>query len=441
MVQILPPKTDVGSAIGSGLGQGLGQGIARGSEIGFQRNLLQNALGEAGKIAQNPNTTPLDRNLALINAFAGIPGSERWLDKILPQLNQMAAFQQPQGQLGGINIPSSGMQSSGEAQEGMQSPKIIGGQAVPQATESAFPSEEVDLYEPYLGKGVKKYSPQEIQSIEYQDLSRGLQNSPRAEFMRKQNAEIEQTVNTISDRQKKFAEYYNALHPNADPDDQRVAQKFYRTKEALQAPTNEEKARVVDNFLDRFKALKTNIANQAPRDIVDMTRGDQEKYLKEQVDWLLKEGQRDLAKEILTGPLAFGDSESERIIKSPTQAQENLLTNSPKLPALAIDVPVYGKNAKYFQTKNEERTKALDKYENRIQEAVKPGTAKDPGTSLLVLRDLAMQTGMTWYEFSDRIHKLKSEGKIKLDPYQTQELSKLTSPPFSGLLDMFIQRR
>jgi hypothetical protein len=447
MVTILPPKTDVGSAIGAGLGQGLGQGFAQGSQIGFQRNLLQGALQKAGEIAKDPNVSPLDRNLAFINAFAGIPGSERWLPQILPMMNQMAAFYQPSGgggvsAGGGVGAPSiQGNPAGVDLRSGGEAPKIVGGQAVPEATEDAFPAEEVDLYEPYVGKGVKKYSHQEIQSVEYQDLNRGLPNSPRADFMRKQNQEIEATVDKISDRQQKFADYYSTLHPNADPDDQRVAKKFYRTKEALLAPTNEEKARVIDNYLDRFKALKANIANQAPRDLVDMSRDDQEKYLTGQIDWLLEEGQRDLAKEILTGPLKFGDAESERIIKKPTASQKDLLTKFPKLPPLSIEVPKFGKSAKYFQTRNEERNKKLDEYDKRLEKAVVPGTAKNPGTSLLVLRDLAAETGMTWYEFNDRISKLVQEGKIKLDGYQKQELAKLTSPPFSGLMDMFINRK
>src|ERR1043165_8718133 len=88
MVQILPSRTDVGSAIGAGLGQGLGQGIARGAEVGFQRNLVNQSL--AGLENLPAGTTPAQLATHLIRATAGIPGAERYVgtlyNALLPQL-------------------------------------------------------------------------------------------------------------------------------------------------------------------------------------------------------------------------------------------------------------------------------------------------------------------------------------------------------------------
>lgn len=437
MVQILPPRQSTGNLIGQGLGQGLASGIERGSQIGLQRNMLQNSLKEAESIAQDPNTTPIQRNLALLKAFAGIPGSERYVGQILPLLNQQAAFNQKGG--GGQGEGYTSMPNEKGAEK--TPPTMVGGKPVPAPTQDIFPQEEVDLYEPFLGKGVKKYSPQEIQAVEYQDLSQGLPNSPRAEFMRKQNAEVEAAVDRISERQASFANYYGSIHPNMSPDDQRVAIKFSRTKDALNAPTNQEKARIVDNFVDRYRALRTNISNQNPRSIIGETREKQESEQRNQIDWLLKEGQRDLAKDYLTNTLHWGDAESERIIKEPSKEQVDLLTKFEKLPELAVKVPEFGKNARSFQTYNKERTEKLNEYDKRLEKAIKPGTAKEPGTSLLVLRDLALETGMTWVEFNDQVNKLVSEGRIKLDPYQKQELPKLSSAPVNGFWDMLLERR
>lgn len=97
MVQILPPKTDVGSAIGAGLGQGLGQGIARGGEIGFQRNLIQNAMKGLENLPKNANAFQLASQL--IQATAGIPGAERYVGQLYPLLlTQMQSRNLPQGE-------------------------------------------------------------------------------------------------------------------------------------------------------------------------------------------------------------------------------------------------------------------------------------------------------------------------------------------------------
>jgi hypothetical protein len=440
MVQIMPPRTNLGAEIGQALKSGLSRGLEQGFDVSFQRGMLQKALEQAGNTAKQPGISPVDRTLGYLNAFAAIPGSEKYISTILPMLNQMAAFQEDQGQAPSTQF---GKQFANQHQnETSRMPgKMIGGERVPEGTLSAFPEEEVDLYEPFLGPNVKKYNPLEISAREQHDLSRGLQSSPMADFMRKQNAEIENAVNTISSRQKDFANYYNAIHPNMNPDDQRIAQKFYRSKDALQAPTNEEKARVVDNFVDRYRALRTNIANQTPRSLVDKTRAEQKLELRNQIEWLLEEGQRDLAKEYLTKSLGFGDSESEGIIEPPTSQQEKLLTNFPKLPELDLKVPTFGKDSRLFQTYNQKRTEKLNDYEKRLEQAIKPGTAKKPGTSLLVLRDLSMETGMTWPEFNTMVNKLFKEKKITLDPYQLHELPKLTNPPYSGFMDMLIERK
>lgn len=95
MVQILPPKTDVGASIGAGLGQGLGQGISRGAELGFQRNLLNEGLKGLENLPAG--TTPAQLAAHVIRATHGIPGAERYagtlFNSLLPtlQANQKAA--------------------------------------------------------------------------------------------------------------------------------------------------------------------------------------------------------------------------------------------------------------------------------------------------------------------------------------------------------------
>ena len=409
MVQILPQKTNVGTEIGAGLKKG----IESGADIAFQRGMLRKAFEKVSDLAKDPEASPLDRNLKTLEAFSMIPGSERYIGQVLPMLNNMAAYSnEPLSP----NDPKNIDETDSSQDKNIPLTPIINGQRVSAPSVDAFSNEDVDLYEPYLGKNVKKYDPQEILQREYSDLAKGLPESKVADYMRKHNAELESAVDKISTKQNEFANYYSTIHPNMAPDDQRIAQKFYRSKEALKAPTNQEKSKVVDNFLDRYKALKTNISSQTPRSLSGKIRSDQEKEVRNQVQWLINEDQRDLAKQLITEDLGFGDAESERIINPPTQQQKSLLEDFEKFPELAIKVPKYGDSARYFQTYNKERSEKIDEYSTRLSNAIKPGTAKNPGLSLLAARDMAMDaTGMSWVEFNDLVNDMIKQKKINLD--------------------------
>lgn len=125
MVQILPQKTDVGSAIGAGLGQGLGQGFAQGSQIGFQRNLIQNSMKDLENLP--PETTPAQLASKLIQATAGIPGAERYVGQIFPLLlNQMKSKAAFPGSPQSGNMPGQPAEQGNEGQPPSQTGGILG---------------------------------------------------------------------------------------------------------------------------------------------------------------------------------------------------------------------------------------------------------------------------------------------------------------------------
>jgi hypothetical protein len=84
MVQILPPKTDLGTALGSSLGRGLSSGLQQGSDIGFQRGLIQNALQGLQNLPAN--SSPLDATKYLLEATAGLPDQGRIMQALAPYL-------------------------------------------------------------------------------------------------------------------------------------------------------------------------------------------------------------------------------------------------------------------------------------------------------------------------------------------------------------------
>lgn len=136
MVQILPPKTNVGTQIGQSLGQGLQQGM----NLGFQRGLLQQALGKVKDIAnpapigtdQNgnpiyPKVNPLEALTALMEAGAGIPGSERYIGTLAPLLLGQLRTQQLYGEEAREGKPPlAPAEAAQEAQKYIQGPQPSG---------------------------------------------------------------------------------------------------------------------------------------------------------------------------------------------------------------------------------------------------------------------------------------------------------------------------
>lgn len=95
MVQILPQRTSLGNAFGQAVGSGLSSGIQQGSEVGFQRGVLQNALKGLENLP--PETTPAQLASKVAYAFAGIPGSEKYVNPIFQSLASDLAARQKEG--------------------------------------------------------------------------------------------------------------------------------------------------------------------------------------------------------------------------------------------------------------------------------------------------------------------------------------------------------
>ena len=134
MVVIGPPQFNLGSQIGQSLGQGLQEGLQQGGNIAFQRGLLQQALGKGkGLLNQKDEqgnrvpTNPLDLTLGLIEAGAGIPGSEKYLATLLPLLLNNERVQQLYG---GGGIPNQEAQPAPPtpAQASRQASKFVAGE-------------------------------------------------------------------------------------------------------------------------------------------------------------------------------------------------------------------------------------------------------------------------------------------------------------------------
>src|ERR1700689_2939723 len=79
-IQVLPPKYSVSEQIGQAVAPALKQGM----EQQFQRGKIQDATNSLGNISENTPSYEIVKKL--INAYAGIPGGENYIQAILPHL-------------------------------------------------------------------------------------------------------------------------------------------------------------------------------------------------------------------------------------------------------------------------------------------------------------------------------------------------------------------
>lgn len=86
MVQILPPRTSLGSAIGRGAGEGFVEGANR----SFERNQLQKALSGLENLSAEDKANPLKLASALLSGTAGMPDQGRVVSALYPLLLQQA---------------------------------------------------------------------------------------------------------------------------------------------------------------------------------------------------------------------------------------------------------------------------------------------------------------------------------------------------------------
>ena len=427
MVQILPPKTDLGTSLGTALGGGLSAGLQQGSNVGFQRGLLENALKDV------PNIPPELK--ALLIGTAGTDDQGRVLQAALPFIQNRLQGQQAQG------ISPAGQPTLGGPQtaHGTEFKKA-------EPLPISLPNPSVGLGEGFsnIGLGVgeipRTYSEKQYEDVNQQYLSKGLDPARALKQMQLQDQVARERMMDIERaavRQSEFNDHLRKSNPSWSPNDLSVGERVSLLPEYRNIKNDSLRENAVKKKVELYQGAKHNLQKNSERKSYDSKEHDRQlKNLSSYAKTMVDAGQRDEAEQMLAEN-DWGPTEIQSILNP---LDEKIMQGFKSLPKprgvleqvkVLPDHPGYEANVeKAFQS----RINDLTKYKDFIEKNFKTGSydplnAVKPGTSLLEMRDEVMQNDVSFQEYEDIINSLIREGKIQLDQYQQKEHPLLAEHP------------
>lgn len=378
MVQILPQKTNLGSQIGQSLGGGLQQGIGQ----GIQRGMLQQALGKVKDISQQGGN-PLEALTSLLEAGAGIPGSEKYIGAIAPLLLAQMRTQNQYGEdARGGGAPMAPAEASSSAQKLAMGDEPSGFFAPPMNPDQM--QQYATRYAHNLGDPAA--------------FDKGLQQAAALNSTREQSREA-------------FAEQAQAMGvpPQDMPRYLQMAKEFQNLKDPAQINRAAfQKYQKIDN-------LKKSLQNIVVPGIGTRLLEEGKPKLREQY---LKKSNNLVANLINEGEEPFVRQTLASIGLSPTEVEERIHPLTPEKEKSLASLPPGNK----MDPKS--RKESLVNY---LRKNV------DNDTSLSVIRQhLVDEKNYDWREFADAVTEAFPEG-ARLNQWQNAELTNIASPPKQSL--------
>lgn len=153
MVTILPSRVSIADQLGLSMGQGLQQGLQQAAQTQYQRGLIQDALGRAKNVLSS-QAPFAEKAVALMEAGAGIPGSEKYFGTLLDLLAKQTAPTTRPSSYGGVPSPQPGQppqpiqpEQQGQFVQPIQAPQAAQPQVKP-TYEEAIKAQEKELTTP-----------------------------------------------------------------------------------------------------------------------------------------------------------------------------------------------------------------------------------------------------------------------------------------------------
>lgn len=458
MVSILPSERTPWDVIGRDVGRAMERTLPGAVQQGYNRGQLKQGLGKISEISQNPNANSLELMLAAMEAGAGIPGSERYLGQIIPELIKFANAKRSQ------NIPLGGPEGEQQSrmhepvepfQQNQQLPGFLGQQNQNFPTNTGPQGNVGNLPQPTTTGQVKKLRNSSEKRKAALDLSKistaeGIPLTPKealADIEKEEedkkiyNAEVEK------ERQQRVgsqAEYGNRgvgelkkIYPESTPEMDAI---FEKKGEQIagqgksEADINRYLATEAKNFKNTIANVKKDLSaprsyNQFHRKFLGNAKDfDQaSKDLRVKLKPLLDLGLYDTARNLLTD-LNYYPEERESIINPFSERLNTLMNRVPKAEGVNRPESV-GQGQIPSLTMPKEYSPA---HKENIKSGLIELQKADPNFDLVLGRKAFEDKNYDWRIYKDALNELEEEG-FKLTDDQKIQRGYLDTPPLNGL--------
>jgi len=446
MTSILPPQRSSWDVIGDLLGQNLQQSLPGAIQQGYNRGQLKNSIDEISRLSKSPESSPLDIMLSAMKAGAGIPGSERYLGQIIPELMKVAEANKSQKvRLPGeestqpaqrnnlpnfLNQPTQAQtqpeffptnvgpqggpgQVPQEATAGIKQPLFTVTELIPKAKELA--AERTSAGIPTTAKEAL----QELKELE----------SEKKEYNKEVDKELQQRTAGQKTYGQRAVDELKKLYPEASSEVETIFQKIGEDA-SKQGKSEAEINHYLANEAKKFKNTIANVRNDmdAPRLYNAITRGISGTYknfeqagadVRKHLEPLIDLGLYDTARNLLSEK-GYGPEEREMIIHPLGTEAKAIINQVPKYKSFLIGTGQFGVSANVPPSLDDIKS-ALTKIKDT-----------DPNFSLVLARKAFEDKGYDWRTFKDALNDLTTQGLELTDDQRTQ-MGILNEPPLNKL--------
>lgn len=442
MVSILPAERSPWDVIGRDTGRALQQVLPGAVQQGYNRGMLQKNLGDIKDIASNPQGTNLDVLLSLLQAGAGIPGSEKYIAAIAPELLRSVESNRAsriptaadQGQLQRNREPLEPISQSRPLPEfgwdkffpTNQGPIGGPGQAPQEATTrqklpllapNEKPAAARKLVADSKEQGIVLTLPEAMKQINAYEDDKKIHNQ-------EVDKELGQRVESQKTYGERAVDYLKGVYPKANAEVQAIFQKVGENA-SKKGDSEAEINRYLAKEADKFKNAIVNVQKDlsAPRLLNSIVRGLQGSYksfdqsakdARQNIKPLIDLGLYDTARSLLQDQ-GYGPEEREIVIHPLSQQAQSIVNQLP------------------FVSKGGPWTPSRGNFDlNDIKETLIKMKQIDPNFSLVLARKALEDKGYDWRSFKDALNEMQEQG-FQLEDDQKTQRGLLDHPPLDTL--------
>lgn len=455
MVQVIPPKVNLGSIIGEAAGQGLQKGMQRGFETQYNRGMLQSALGQAQKqvkaMEASGKYSPSELFFALAGAGAGIPGWAQTVSEAFPVLSRQVQNQmildQRQGR--GGEVPQVPMQPSSQVianqqfdvsgtptsqqfqrpsriqQIPGQEPLVEGQAGVPTIKPESLANKGASLYQSNLAAGM---DPQQAMANAISETGLTQQDIQNEMEAAKVTQQLTKGQKGLSESFKNLAlPEIRRMHPGLENDAQ-AENEFWRMSEEFQGLSDPQRiARTLDKWVPWYNEKKA-VDNVMTPNLIQRYLG-QGKGIVDQLSRSIKPF------------VSRGRAEQEYALSQLTrqglalpEAYEAVYPTSPKINNVVKGLGRYPGLSKASPFNMNARKSQLEKEGRMIEDLSKklPKIVSEGDSLISILYNL-MKEGWTQQAYVQALDMAKG---LKLSPRQESERVQLGQDMTPGFWDI-----